>query len=157
MKLYLDLDGVLADFDKAVRDVTGRGPDQQLPSAMWRSLAKHKDFFGSLDLMEDALELWEFCRPHRPVILTGLPLGTWAAPQKRGWVARQFGPDVEVITCMARDKHRFGGPQTVLVDDRDKARAPWEAAGGDFVLHHSASRSIEDLRDLGFQPLHQRF
>ncbi|PGH53877.1 hypothetical protein CRT60_28990 [Azospirillum palustre] len=148
--LFLDLDGVLADFDRGVVAVTGKRPEQLAMKEMWRALSRHADFFGTLEFMHDAQELWSFCAPHRPTILTGLPLGSWAPEQKTRWVARMLGADVPVITCMARDKARYATPDAILVDDRDKAREPWEAAGGRFILHRTAADSIAELAKLGF-------
>jgi len=150
MKLFLDLDGVLADFDRGVEAVTGKRPDQLSVRQMWKALAREPDFYGTLDMMHDAQVLWEFCEPYQPTILTGLPLGDWAPGQKRRWVAAMLGADVPVITCMTRDKHRFSGPGHVLVDDRVGTRDPWEAAGGIFILHTQAARSIAELKLLGF-------
>ncbi len=148
--LFLDLDGVLADFDRGVRTVTGKRPEELPTKVMWRELSRHKDFYGTLEFMHDAQDLWRFCEPFAPTILTGLPLGSWAPEQKRRWVAHMLGPHVKVITCMARDKHRYASPGAVLVDDREKARAPWETAGGTFVLHTGAKTSIAALKELGF-------
>ena len=53
--------------------------------------------------MPDAQVLFEAVKHLKPTILTGLPLGNWAAPQKERW-APAF-PGVPIITCMARDKH----------------------------------------------------
>lgn len=148
--LFLDLDGVLADFDRGVVAVTGKRPEQLPMKEMWRALSRHSDFFGTLDFIHDAQELWAFCAPHRPTILTGLPLGSWAPEQKKRWVAHMLGAEVPVITCMARDKARYASPGAILVDDREKARNPWEAAGGRFILHRSAEESIAELAKLGF-------
>lgn len=148
--LFLDLDGVLADFDRGVRAVTGKAPEELPTKVMWRELSRHKDFYGTLEFMHDGQELWRFCAPFDPTILTGLPLGSWASEQKRRWVAHMLGPHVTVITCMARDKHRHAHPGAVLVDDREKAREPWEAAGGTFVLHTGARTSIAALKNIGF-------
>ncbi|HTI87021.1 MAG TPA: hypothetical protein VL966_10490 [Alphaproteobacteria bacterium] len=149
-KLFIDLDGVLADFDRGVERVTGKRPEQLKVAEMWRALAREPQFFDTLDYMHDAELLWLFCKPYHPTILTGLPLGSWAPEQKRRWVARMLGGDVPVITCMSRDKPRYSGPGHVLVDDREKVRAGWEEKGGIFVHHASAERSIAELRRLGF-------
>lgn len=149
-RLFLDLDGVLADFDRGVKAVTGKRPDQLPRKAMWRALEQAPDFYGTLEMMHDAQVLWDFCRPHKPIILTGLPLGDWAPEQKRRWVANMLGRDVRVITCLSRDKHRYSGPGRVLVDDRESLRAAWERAGGIFILHLSAEQSIAALKKLGF-------
>lgn len=150
MKLFLDLDGVLADFDRGIEAATGRRPEQLPLKEMWRAAAREADFFGTLEMMHDAHELWAFCRPHDPTILTGLPLGSWAPEQKRRWVARVLGADVPVITCLSRDKPRYSGPGHVLVDDRERTGAAWERAGGVFILHTSAEHSIAALKRLGF-------
>jgi hypothetical protein len=149
IQLFLDLDGVLADFDRGVQRVTGRRPDQLPPAVMWQALARSSDFYGTLELMADARDLWEFCQRHDPTILTGLPMGKWAEAQKRRWVSNVLGAEVRVITCMSRVKHQYSGPGHVLVDDRPKLRDAWTEAGGTFVLHTSAGQSIAALRDLG--------
>lgn len=148
-QLFLDLDGVLADFDRGVEEITGKRPDQLGTSEMWRALAGHENFFGTLALMEDAQQLWDFCEPYEPIILTGLPRGDWAAAQKHDWVANMLGRDVEVITCWSRDKHKWSGPGRVLVDDRASHADKWEAKGGEFILHRSAQQSIHRLTELG--------
>ena len=147
--LFLDLDGVLADFDRGVRMATGRRPEDLSLKAMWSALARWPDFFETLAFMSDAEALWRFCAPHHPTILTGLPLGTWAPEQKRRWVARMLGAEVPVITCMSREKPQWSGPGCVLVDDRASTRAGWESKGGTFIHHVSAERSIAALRRLG--------
>jgi hypothetical protein len=149
MTLFLDLDGVLADFDRGVQAVTGRRPEELPLKAMWAALARAPRFFETLELMHDAEALWRFCAPHRPTILTGLPLGAWAPEQKKRWVTRVLGADVPVITCMSRDKPRWSGPGHILVDDRASAREGWEREGGRFIHHVSAERSIALLQEFG--------
>ena len=150
MKLFIDLDGVLADFDRGVQAVTGKRPEELPLKTMWSALSRAPRFFETLEFMHDAEALWRFCEPHHPTILTGLPLGSWAPEQKKRWVARMLGAHVPVITCMSRDKPRWSGPGRVLVDDRAPAREGWERKGGAFVHHLSAERSIAVLRSLGF-------
>ncbi|WP_426957778.1 hypothetical protein [Muricoccus radiodurans] len=150
MQLFVDLDGVIADFDRGVKAVTGRRPEELSLKVMWAALAKAPRFFDTLEFMEDAEALWRFCAPHKPTILTGLPLGSWAPAQKKAWVARMLGAHVPVITCMSKEKPRWSQPGHVLVDDRASAREGWEKKGGTFVHHVSAARSIAALRKLGF-------
>jgi len=150
MRLFLDLDGVLADFDRGVHAVTGRRPEELPLKTMWAALSRAPRFFEALEFMHDAEALWRICEPHRPTILTGLPLGTWAPEQKKRWVSRMLGAHVPIVTCMSRDKPRCSGPGHVLVDDRTSAREGWEKKGGVFVHHVSAERSVAALRRLGF-------
>lgn len=155
-RLFLDLDGVLADFDRGVVQATGRTPDELGNRLMWPLLAKTPGFYDHLPWTADGRDLWDFARPFSPVIVTGVPLGKWAEPQKRSWCARELGADVEVICCLSREKGRHAaallGPDEtmVLVDDRLKVQPGWEEAGGRFVLHTSSADSIAALKELGF-------
>jgi hypothetical protein len=152
-QIYLDCDGVLADFDKGARAVTGLSPHafqkRHGVAEFWRRLAAADDFFGDLEPLADAYELYEAVRDHNPVILTGLPRGQWAEPQKRRWAEMHF-PGVPVITTFAALKHEHRESGDVLVDDRDKHRGLWETEGGIFIHHTSAHDSIAQLRALGY-------
>ncbi|MFL6783006.1 MAG: 5' nucleotidase, NT5C type, partial [Sphingomicrobium sp.] len=88
--------------------------------------------------------LFDAVKHLQPTILTGLPLGRWAAPQKIEWAAEHF-PGVPIITCMAADKHKHMKPGDVLVDDRENHRAAYEAAGVVFVHHKNAEDSLRQL------------
>ena len=81
--------------------------------------------------MPDAQILFDAVKHLKPTILTGLPLGTWAAPQKVRWAAEAF-PGVPIITSMARDKHLHMDPGDVLVDDRENHRAAYGSSRRDF-------------------------
>ncbi|MFP3959340.1 MAG: hypothetical protein ACLFUX_04150 [Spirochaetaceae bacterium] len=156
--LFVDLDGVLADFDRRVLELTGRSPSMQSPSHMWPILARTPGFYAELPWTPDGKRLWNYLRPYRPVVLTGLPRGTWARPQKLQWCRRELGPEVEVITCMSREKaekarawlheHAEGQlPTPVLVDDRASLREQWEGMGGIFVHHTDARSTITRLNE----------
>ncbi len=149
-RLYLDCDGVLADFEKGATAILGMKPKpferRYGLGRFWQRLATAPDFYFSLPLLPDAMQLYNAVKHLDPVILTGLPLGNWAADQKMRWAAQHF-PGVRMITCMARDKRDHAKEGDVLVDDNDKFRHLWEGAGGHFVHHRSAAESIEELRD----------
>ena len=147
-RLFLDADGVLADFDGGVRRVLGTLPDAYIrrrgAQDFWRRLHSASDFYARLDEMPDARRLFDAVQHLRPTILTGLPRGSWAAPQKVAWAAQHF-PGVPIITCMARDKHCHMHRGDVLVDDREKHRATYEAEGVVFVHHKNAEESLRRL------------
>eukprot|EP00903_Cladosiphon_okamuranus_P017693 g16292.t1 len=148
-KVYCDLDGCLVDFEKGCRGVfPGKNPKELTPQIMWGGLARTKGFYENLDWMPDGRELWEGVKGLQPTILTGLPMGKWAEPQKRKWCKRELGEDVPVITCMSRDKHTYCRPGNVLIDDRLSLEAAWVRAGGVFIHHTSASSSLERLKAL---------
>jgi hypothetical protein len=152
-RIYLDCDGVLADFERGATEVFGMPPkvfeDRFGLRTFWARLASAPDFFGGLELLPDAMRLFEAVREREPVILTGLPRGAWAEPQKRRWAARHF-PGTEVITTTAALKREHCHPGDALVDDNDRFRHLWEREGGVFIHHRDAASSIAELRRLGF-------
>ncbi len=151
--IYLDMDGVLADFDKGATSIFGMAPQDfealYGSGTFWKRLATTPEFYAGLEPMPDAMELYEAVRHHAPTILTGLPRGRWAEPQKRAWAERHF-PGVPVITTTAALKKAYCKPGDALVDDRDKYRSLWEEAGGIFIHHRNAAQSIAELKAHGF-------
>ena len=147
-RLFLDADGVLANFDEGAKRLLGMSVRQfetkHGRGAFWKRLATAQNFYGSLPEMPDARVLFDAVKHLKPTILTGLPLGNWAAPQKVEWAAKHF-PGVPIITCMARDKHKHMHDGDVLVDDRENHRAAYEAAGVVFVHHKNADDSLRQL------------
>ena len=150
-RLFLDADGVLADFDGAARRLLGMSPKAFIAkhgrAAFWKRLAKAPNFYGALSEMSYARLLFNAVKHLKPTILTGLPVGSWAAPQKVEWALKHF-PGVPIITCLARDKHLHMHPGDVLVDDREKHRQAYEAAGVVFVHHQSAEDSLRQLAEI---------
>jgi len=149
--LFLDADGVLADFDAGARALLGMSPHEfearHGRQEFWRQIAKAPDFYATLPEMPDARLLFDTVAHLNPTILTGLPLGNWAAPQKLRWAGEHF-PGTKIITCMARDKYRHMARGDVLVDDRADHREKWKLAGGTFVHHKNARASLEQLARL---------
>lgn len=145
-QVFCDLDGVLADFDRGVTEITGKKPTEfRRRRKMWRHLAPPRTaaFFADLPWMSDGEQLWEFLAPLRPAILSGSPSGDWAEPQKRKWCMEQLHlPDERVHIVDPADKSLYSHPGAVLVDDWLEHRAPWEARGGIFIHYTSAKKSI---------------
>lgn len=139
---------MLADFDRGAAQLLGMPPrayeKRYGKAAFWRELARHPDFYGTLPLMPDAMELFAAVRHLAPVILTGLPRGNWAAAQKIRWAAEHF-PGTQILTVMAVEKRNHAQAGDILVDDQLKHAHLWEAAGGIFVPHRSAADSIARL------------
>lgn len=148
-QLYLDCDGVLADFEAGATKVLGMPPrsfeQRHGLAAFWRRLASTPDFYFGLPLMPDAMQLFAAVDHLEPIILTGLPRGGWAADQKVRWAAQHF-PGTPIITTMARDKRDHAKEGDVLVDDQLRHRHLWEGVGGVFVHHTSAAATVTALQ-----------
>src|SRR3546814_3203777 len=72
MQLFLDCDGVLADFDRSAEHILGMPPRafqkrHGLP-AFWKRLAKAGDFYATLPLLPDARHLFQAVAHLHPII-----------------------------------------------------------------------------------------
>ena len=147
--LFLDCDGVLADFDAGATAALGMPPREFERrfglGRFWSRLARTADFYASLPELPDARTLFNAVAHLEPVILTGCPRGGWAEAQKTAWAARRF-PGTRIITCMARDKRDHAAPGDILVDDTLKHRHLWEEIGGIFIHHRTAAETIAELK-----------
>ena len=97
--------------------------------------------------MPDAMMLFEAVRHLEPIILTGLPRGAWAAPQKVRWATEHF-PGTRILTVMAVDKRNHCQSGDILVDDQLRHAHLWQAAGGTFVHHRDAAITLCELEAL---------
>jgi hypothetical protein len=161
LQIYVDLDGVLVDFDKFAADHIGISPrdwdnNRQLKGQFWGRVARlgkeGKQFFGAMDPMADAFELWSYVEKYDPIILSATGHHHNAEHEKRDWVRRFLGDrfaETALFVIAAADKARYATSNSVLIDDRAKAINPWLEAGGTGVHHVSAADSIEQLKELG--------
>lgn len=151
-QIYLDCDGVLADFDKRAEGILGM-PTREYEQVhgedtFWDRLYAVDHFFTEMDPLQDAHELVDAVKHLNPIILTGHPRGYWALEQKMTWRDKHF-TGIPMITCRSVDKRKFCRPGDILVDDWHKYSHLWQKAGGIFVYHTSAKESISKLTDLG--------
>lgn len=153
VQVFLDCDGVLADFDKLAEQIFGMNPrkfeDTYGSKEFWKRLRNHENFFGTLDLMPDAMGLYNAVKHLNPIILTGAPMGNWSEAQKLGWGAKHFPTTKMIVVSPSRDKFKHMiNPGDILVDDLTKYQHIWIENGGIFVHHTSANSSIKMLKDL---------
>lgn len=151
-ELFLDCDQVLANFDGRAEQLFGMAPRQARKQigaeAFWNVIRSDGDFFLKLPVLSEGKRLYDAVKHLRPTILTGTPPEVpEAAAQKREWAAKHF-PGTPIITCESADKRNYMHAGDVLVDDWPKYRRLWEEAGGVFILHESADKSIRQVLKL---------
>jgi hypothetical protein len=150
MQIFVDMDGVLADFDAHHEAVFGARPDKAADNVDWTAVRAVGDFYLHIPPMADLPVLWDFIAPFSPIVLTGVPWSVKEAPEnKRAWAEQHLGGDVEVRCCRSREKALHARPGDILIDDWEKYRHLWEQAGGRWVTHTDAEATVRQLRGLG--------
>jgi hypothetical protein len=157
--IFCDMDGVLVDFDKGYRELTGKAThhsDVQDKNDFWelldKSLKEKKlteyDYWINLPWMPDGKELWNYIKPYSPYILTAPSLNPESRVAKREWVERLDGMK-NIYFRKASLKPNFSGKNRILIDDRADTIDAWKSKGGIGIHHTSAANTIKQLKDLG--------
>jgi len=157
--IYLDMDGVLADFDSAVKKLLGKSlHDFPTSQAGWDAMEPYKEtFFRTLDPMPDAYELvtgvinYAFIRGMNTAVLTAIPkLNRFPGVHidKREWVREHFPKLYNDFNIgpYAIHKQLHCYPGDVLIDDNPMNIEQWNACGGIGIFHTSAEDSLAKLK-----------
>lgn len=149
-RLFVDMDGVLADFDSGYESAFGVRPSIAADNVDWTLVRARKNFYLDLPPMPDFPELWAFIQPLNPIIITGIPHSVEEASfNKIQWVEKNLGRDIPVVTCLSRYKSLHCQTGDILIDDWDKYKQLWINAGGIWITHVSASKTIGILSKVG--------
>lgn len=141
--IFVDLDGVMADFDEAFPRIFGFNHRELPKDVFWSHINGHPTYFEDLKVMDGALDFWaklhRLSPPEAIRILTAAPKSNFGpvATQKLRWVRKHLGPDVHVIPVMGGKNKRFymHRPGDILIDDWDRNVNGWIEQGGVGILH----------------------
>jgi lambda repressor-like predicted transcriptional regulator len=149
-KIYCDMDGVIVDFDKGYKELTGRDASFDIPKEeFWAPISKAgAPFWIKLKWMPDGKQLWDYIKEYNPELLSAPSREESSKMGKRIWVKREL-PGTKLILRQAERKQEFATPNSILIDDRADNIQRWKDAGGIGIVHTSAADTIQQLKDLG--------
>ena len=162
-KIYFDMDGVLADFSRGIRELCGVEPIEQgarkpkEEDVMWEKARQVGHFYDKLMPMPGALEMFQTVYEKyddKCEILTGIPKPrrgiTTAGEDKISWVRRFLSKDVVVHIVFREEKKNYcKGKGCILIDDYEKNIREWIENGSTGILHISAEETMKELEKLG--------
>jgi len=154
-QLYLDIDGVFANFDKWCEETFDLTPKDNVNFwnviTDWVNENPDKLVWGDLELMPDAMELWNYVKDKTPIFLssTGTRHETKAIEEKHNWINKYFPDNKLLLVNRSRFKAQWADKNSILIDDRMKSIKPWRDAGGIGILHTNAKDTIKELKKLG--------
>ena len=143
--IFLDMDGVVADFDSHCTYILGkRNEDHGWPDEDWAKIRARPRIYGELPKTKEADALVEYCRYLRDtrnyelLFLTAVPKGNdvhWAFYDKVLWAQKYF-PDIPVhFGPFAKNKKEHCKPGDILIDDRPSNIIEWGEVDGHGILH----------------------
>ena len=155
-QLFIDMAGVLADFENGLSEVLGhkvRLSDIKDVYSDRKREVTSKHLFRRLKPLPDAWKLvdWALNSGIHTEILTaaGTINRTIVIKDKIDWI-KEYCTDHWIIipTFKGSQKAAFAHSKAVLIDDRPKNIECWEAAGGIGILHTTADETIAQLNEL---------
>ena len=166
-KVFLDMDGVLTDFNNAFIDIPANKENLTFeeydakygfPNG-WKLIDDEgTKWWSEMKWMVDGKDVWEYFKQYDPIILSAPSRQPSSAKGKEIWVRRELGIDVERATRSPKltkwdedsrmilnpNKYQFSNRFTnsILIDDTKKKIVDWTRAGGIGIIHGNAKDTI---------------
>lgn len=160
--IFLDLDGVIVDFDGGVHRKYGLEPKAHRQwdydyendfgvsrNEFWQSL--DDNWWMNLEMYPEAQILLAMLEQYKPVILTSPPY-TNGVHGKREWIKQnmpEYFRDKRYI--ITPGKKYVARENTILIDDKDEHVAEWWSAGGVGIMYPRPWNIMRDYTDTALE------
>ena len=155
-EIYVDMDGVLADFFGAWKKLIGTDwrEIKDLDSAL-QKIRDKDDFWLNIPITKNAMNLLGLIKQLKGkynILSAPLPNDPNSEPHKREWIKKNLSafPPSKVIITSNKAVHATqpDGTPNILIDDFGQNVAKWEAAGGVGFKHkdHKFERTVKNLK-----------
>lgn len=153
--IYLDMDGVVADFNAYAQKVLRKKEvHHKWPDEEWAKLRDNPHLYRDLEKTPYADQLVDACRKlrdqkgYRLLFLTAVPNRNdmhWAFYDKVIWAQKYF-PDIPVhFGPFSKDKHVHAEEGDILIDDRASNIREWMATGQKAIFHRDIESTLQEL------------
>ena len=155
-EIYCDLDQVLVAFIKGADKAVGGSFVNTQKDDMWNKVNQIKGFWANLDWMSGAKKLYQFIAKYDPYVLSAYPdRDPNARNGKMKWLSKNTNVKRGRIHLVKREQKQSyattDGKPNILIDDYIKNINEWEAKGGIGIHHTSVSKTISELKRIGFK------
>jgi len=155
MKIFLDMDGVICDWDQGVKDL-GPEPAKGLAEdateadkqVMYKAINKAgESFWADLKWTKDGKDLWKVVEKFNPVLLSSPGQFEGAASGKQTWVKNNL-PGTSLYLSDSKSEYIDPYELSVLIDDNKNNIGAWEESGGEGILHTSTPETERKFLEL---------
>lgn len=171
MRIYFDMDGVLAHFD-AMRpnDTNLNHPSEELSPEMralktqfWLDIERDKNFWANIPVMANIEQLLNVAKSYGELFVLSKTPGAkhfnggdvyvaFVADEKRKWILKhlnKFFDAKHTIICKGKKGELIHPTKTdILIDDRQENIDEWNAHGGTGILFTNAINTTKILQNL---------
>lgn len=158
--IYIDMDGVLCDFNKHYRSLFGMDPkearDQKygLYLVNWNKFVDDKEFenippLAGYDFILHAID--EFRRDMEQITKVNIQILTSSggkdkheqvAEQKKAWLKKHSITYDAIVVPGRRYKQECANPNSILIDDTQDVIEDWKEVGGIGIQHKGDPRDV---------------
>jgi hypothetical protein len=152
--IYLDMDGVIADFSKRYKELFGIDPSE---ADNYKTFEKFflqfiaQEQFSTLELMPDAFKLIDYLKS---LDITTKILSSTSSESKdeaiRGqkfkWLETHNITFEPILVPGKRFKRQYATPSSILIDDTESNINQWHEDGGVAILHTNIDDTINRLK-----------
>ncbi len=160
-RIYLDMDGVLVDFEKQLVDTVKMPISQWMKldrKKRWEPVIARKDFWSTTPWNNEGKKLLQFVKKYNPHILSAYVEHAHdpnCIPGKAKWAMQKAGIPRDRINLVMRSQKKDyainAGQPTILIDDYVKNTKEFTRKGGIGITFTTASKAIAELKKLGFK------
>jgi hypothetical protein len=152
-KIFLDMDGVLVDFDEQFKELTGQYPkDYEATHTIeefWDEIdSAGVGFWRGMKWMPGGEALYNRTSQFDHVLLSSPSRSEVSKIGKHLW-RRDKTPNTKLILSRSHLKKNYAAPNHILIDDRESNIKQWRDAGGIGILYKSAEQVNKELDTLG--------
>jgi hypothetical protein len=151
-KIFLDMDGVLVDFDEQFKELTGQYPKDYEATHTIEEFWDEIDnagvgFWRGMKWMPGGEALYNRTSQFDHVLLSSPSRSEVSKIGKHLW-RRDKTPNTKLILSRSHLKKNYAAPNHILIDDRESNIKQWRDAGGIGILYKSAEQVNKELDKL---------
>jgi len=154
-KIYVDMDGVIANFERRYTELYGKIPEEQRRSSFRTNFG---DFiatgqFATLELMPDGRKLinaLDVLNIPKEILSSTAYQEVYEsiAMQKARWLATHNIAWKQNFVPGKHLKYKWATPNSIIIDDTLSVIEDWKEAGGIGIHHKNTEQTLSELMDI---------
>ena len=152
-KIYVDMDGVLTDWEKQFKRYSGGVPVETYEAEhgsvnRYEFVKKNSPgFYATMDWMADGKLLYSFLKD-LPIEILSHATDPQSAEGKVQWLTNNGIKAKPNLVPNRSDKKKYADQNAILIDDKTETIDEFNKTGGIGILHTDAVTTINKLKDI---------